>query len=284
MLCYCFLHTVQCGVRVTLLHLVWGGTLLTTTVSLQIGILTYEEWVPEAMGRRVKEEMEEEEVEVIMIGEEDAEGVGRETMQGGEVHPSGGTDSSFAGAVPTLEIQHAVDVSQGRALPANTTIIAPLAPPPQATSSLPGPGPLGALTPGVRKAIAQACEKAKSGAVPSHHSPRSSRPAPCPTPQSQASTPAAPVRPTPQPSGASASQVATEPPLPQQKLLSEVPLPARGARWHLRQKSYVPWTPSQTQLWEARCLLTGEGEWAAPKCVFVPEGDQLHRGAKSSKR
>ena len=121
------------------------------------------------MGWKAKEEVEVEEVEVIVIGEEDVEGVGREAQQGGEVHPSGATDSSFAGAAPTLEVQHAikhaVDVSQGRALPANTTIIAPLAPPPQATSSLPGPGPSGALTPRVRKAIVQACEKAKSGAV-----------------------------------------------------------------------------------------------------------------------
>ena len=133
------------------------------------------------MGWEAKKEVEEEEVEVIVVGKEDVEGVGRETQQGGEVHPSGGTDSSFAGVAPTLEvqhaIQHAVDISQGRALPANTTIIAPLAPPPQATSSLPGPGPSGALTPGVRKAIVQACEKAKSGAVPSCHSPHSSRPA-----------------------------------------------------------------------------------------------------------
>ena len=59
---------------------------------------------------------------------------------------------------------------------------------------------------------------------------------------------------------------------------------ARGARWQLRQKPYAPWTPTQTQLWEAHRLLSGEGEWAAPKCVFVPEGDPLHRGAKSSMR
>ena len=195
----------------------------------------------EVMGQKAKEEVEEEEEEVIVLGgDKDAEGVGRETQQGGEVHPSGGTDSSFAGAAPTLEVQHAVEISQGRALPTNTTVIVPLAPPPQATSSLPGPGPSGALTPGVRKAIAQACEKAKSGVVPSCHSPRSTRPAPHPTPQSQAPAPAAPVWPTPQPSGASASQAATKPPLPQQKLLSEVPLPARGARWHLRQKPYAP--------------------------------------------
>ena len=232
--------------------------------------------------------MEEEGEEVIVIGEEDAEGVGREAQQGGEVHPSGGTDSSFAGTAPTLEvqhaIQHAVDVSQGRALPANVTVIAPPPPTPQATSSLPGPGPSGALMLGVRKAIAQACERAKSGVAPSHHSPHSSRPAPHPTPQSLAPTPAVLVWPPPQPSGASTSQAATEPQLPLQRLLSEVPLPARGARWHLRQKPYVPWTPSQTQLWEACHLLTGEGERATPKCVFVPEGDPLCRGAKSSMR
>ena len=223
-----------------------------------------------------------------MVGKEDVEGLGRETQQGGEEHPSGGTDSSLAGVAPTLEvqhaIQHAVDVSQGRALPANTTIIAPLAPPPQATSSLPGPGPSGALTSGVMKAIVQACEKAKSEAVPLRHSPHSSRPAPHPTPQSQDPAPAVLVWPTPQPSVASASQAATKPPLPQPRLLSEVPLPARGARWHLRQKPYAAWTPSKTQLWEACCLLTGEGEWATPKCVFVLEGDPLCRGAKSSMR
>ena len=91
--------------------------------------------------------------------------------------------------------------------------------------------------------------------------------------------------PTPQAAaGAGVGQAATEPPLPQQRLLSEVLLSARGARWQLRQKPYVPWNPSQKQLWEACCLLTGEGEWAAPKCVFVPEGDPLHRGTKSSMR
>ena len=262
MLCYCFFHTVQCGVRVILLHLVRGVPSSPLLFSLQVRVITFDSWVLEEMGWEAKEE-----VEVIVVGEEDVEGVGRETQQGGEVHPSGGTDSFFAGAAPTLEvqhaIQHAVDISQGRALPANTTVIAPLAPPTQAASSLLGPGPSGALTLGVRKAIAQACEEAKSEAVPLHCSPCSSRPAPCLTPQSQAPASAAPVWPTPQPSGASASQATTEPPLPQQKLLSEVPLPAREARWHLR-----PWTPSQTQLWEARHLLTGEGEWATQKCVY----------------
>ena len=236
-----------------------------------------------AMGRRATKKEVEEKEEVIIVGDDmDDEGVGRETQQGGEVHPSGHTDSSLAGAAPTLEvqhaIQHAVDVSQGRALPTNTTIIAPLAPPPQATSSLPGPGPLGALAPGVRRAIVQACEQVQSGTVPSHHSPHSSRPAPHPTPQSQASAPAALVQPTPQPSGASASQAATKPPLPQQKLLSEVPLPARGARWHLRQKSYVPWTTSQTQLWEAHHLLTGEGNGLHKVCVCTGGGPTAQRG------
>ena len=170
------------------------------------------------MGRRATKKEVEEEEEVIVVGDDmDDEGVGRETQQGGEVHPPGGTDSSLAGVAPTLEvqhaIQHAVEVSQGKALSTNVTIIAPLAPTPQATSSLLGPGPLGALTPGVRRAIAQACEQVQSGAVPSCCSPHSSRPAPHPTPQPQAPAPAAPVRATPQPSGASASQAATEPPL-----------------------------------------------------------------------
>ena len=225
--------------------------------------------------------------------EEDAEGVGRDAQQGGEVHPSGGTDSSLTAAAPTLEVQHvirhAVQVSQGRALPSKTTIIAPnpalLSPPPQAASSLPGPGPSGALTLGVRRAIAAACEKVRGGVVPLHCSPHCSKPASHPTPQSQVLTPAVPVRLTPQAAaGTGVGQAATEPPLPQQRLLSEVPLTARRARWQLRQKTYVPWNPSQTQLWEACHLLTGEGEWAAPKCVFVPEGDPLHRGAKSSMR
>ena len=110
----------------------WGGTLLNITVSLQIGILTYSEWLPEEMGWKAKEEVEDV---IILEGgddEEDAEGVGRDTQQGGEVHPSGSTDSSLAAAAPTLEVQHAirhtVQVSQGRALPSKTTIIAPTLP------------------------------------------------------------------------------------------------------------------------------------------------------------
>ena len=134
------------------------------------------------MGRKAKEEVEV----IILGGDEDDDSVGREAQQGGEVHPSGGTDSSLAEAACTLEVQHAirhaVPVSQGRALPSNTTIIAPnpalVSPPPQASSSLPDPGPSGALTLEVRRAIAEACEQARSGAVPSHHSPRHSRPAP----------------------------------------------------------------------------------------------------------
>ena len=116
----------------------------------------------------------EEVEEVIILGgddEEVAEGVGRDAQQGDEVYPSGCTDSSLAAAAPSLEVQHAirhaVQVSQGRALSSKTTIIAPnpalLSPPPQATSSLPGPGPSGALTLGVRRTIAVACEKVRGG-------------------------------------------------------------------------------------------------------------------------
>ena len=89
-------------------------------------------------------------------------------------------------------VRHAVQVSQGRALPSNTTIIAPnpalLSPPPQVASSVLGPGPSGALTLGVRRAIAAACEKVRGGAVPLHHSPHRSKPAPpiqLPSPRSQ---------------------------------------------------------------------------------------------------
>ena len=141
------------------------------------------------MGWKAKEEVED--VIVLEGGdEEDAEGVGRDAQQGGRVHPSGATDSSLAAATPTLEVQHAirhaVQVSQGRALPSKTTIIAPnpalLSPPPQAASSLPDPDPSGALTLGVRRANAAACEKVRGRAVPSCHSPCHSKPAPCPTP------------------------------------------------------------------------------------------------------
>ena len=237
----------------------------------------------------MKEEVTEEKVVVLEGDDEDVEGVGRDAQQGGEVHPSWGTDTFLAAAAPTLEVQHAirhaVQVSQGRALPSKTTIIAPnpalLSPPPQQASSLPGPGLSGALTPGVRRAIAAACKQVRGGAVPLHCSPHCSKPAHHPTPQPQV---LALVRPPPQAAGAGVGQAATEPPLPQQRLLSQVLLSSRGARWHLRQKPYARWNPSQTQLWEACHLLTGEGEWAAPKCVFILEGDPLHKGAKSSMR
>ena len=232
----------------------------------------------------------EEDVIVLEGDDVDDEGVGRDAQQGGEVHPSGGTDTTLAAAAPTLEvkhaIRHAVKVSQGRAIPSKTTIIAPipalLTPPPQQAPSLLGPGPFRALTLGVRQAIAATCEKVRGGAVPPCHSSHCSKSAHPPTSQPQVPVPVL-VRPPPQATGTGWGQAATEPPLPQQKLLSQVPLSSKGARWHLRQKPYALWTPSQTQLWEARCLLTGEGEWAAPKCVCT-RGDLLCRGAKSSMR
>ena len=164
------------------------------------------------MGQKAKEEVEEEVEVIILGGDEDDEGVGREAQQGGEVHPSGGTDSSLAEAASTLEvkhaIRHAIQVSQGKALPSNTTIVAPnpalVSLPPQASSSLLDPGPSGALTLGVRRAIAAACEQARNGAVPLCHSPCHSRPAPpsnSPAPGPQAAA------------GAGVGQAATEPPL-----------------------------------------------------------------------
>ena len=52
------------------------------------------------MGQKAKEEVKEV---IILEGgddEENAEGVGRDVQQGGEVHPSGGTDSSLGCSCP----------------------------------------------------------------------------------------------------------------------------------------------------------------------------------------
>ena len=58
----------------------------------------FSDWLPEAMGKQAKEEVMEEVVVVLEGDEEDVEGEGREAEQGGEVHPSGGTDTSLAAA------------------------------------------------------------------------------------------------------------------------------------------------------------------------------------------
>ena len=60
------------------------------------------------MSKQAKEEVTEEEVVVLEGDDEDVEGVGRDAQQGGEVHPSGGTDTFLAAAAPTLEVQHAI--------------------------------------------------------------------------------------------------------------------------------------------------------------------------------
>ena len=98
-------------------------------------------------GPRKKEVEEGTEQDCIVLGaDEDDEGMGRVAEQGGDVHPSGGTATLPASAAPTPEVQHAIqhayDVSEGRANPTKTTIIAPdptlLSPPPQLASSLSG--------------------------------------------------------------------------------------------------------------------------------------------------
>ena len=124
-----------------------------------------------------------------------------------------------------------------------------------------------------------AYEKARDGAVPLHCSPHCSKPAPCPTPQSQVLTPAVPVRLTPQAAaGTGVGQAATEPPLPQQRLFSEVPLTARGARWQLRQKPYAPWNPSQTQLLEVLPPHWGGGMGYPKVCLCARGGSTVQRG------
>ena len=93
------------------------------------------------------------------------------------------------------------------------------------------------------------------------------------------------ARPPPQAQATGAPTTpATDLPLPPQKLLADVPVEERGKRWQAHQKPYMPWNPSMSQLQEAHCLLTGEGEWATLKPVFVPEGDLLCRSASPSMR
>ena len=232
-----------------------------------------------------------QEPELIVLDEDD-EGVGRGTGVGDGVHPVGGTATPHTPVAPAPEVQraiwHAYEVSEGRALPTNTQIIAPnpnwLSPPPQVTPPLPSLAPRWSLTPEEQQVVRQTYEEVRVGAVaPTRHSPCSSKLTP--PPKAPARSQSRPACPTPQQArGSTVGRASTEPPLPPQKLLSEVPLEDRGAQWDLRQKPYVPWTPSPTQLWKAHCLLTGKGEWETPKCVFVKEGDPRHQGKPSSMR
>ena len=81
--------------------------------------------------------------------------MGRGVEWGGGVHPPEDTATSHASAASALAVQHAIqhayDVSEGRALPTNTTVIAPnfslLSPPPHLAPSLLGSSPTRTLTP-----------------------------------------------------------------------------------------------------------------------------------------
>ena len=63
--------------------------------------------------------------------------------------------------------------------------------------------------------------------------------------------------------------------------LSELPKKS-GYRWNQRQHPYAPWTPSQVELWEAYCLIQGEGKWATPELSYLGARDpRLHGKAVS---
>ena len=260
-----------------------------------LSYVSWMEWVPKAMrGGLQKKEVEAGTAEdCIVLGDEEVgdEGVGRAAEQGGDGHPAGGPSIPLLSAASTPEvqqaIQHAVDVVAGKALPANTTIIVPnsalRSPPSQLPPPLQGPGPHRALTLAVRQIVRQTFEAVRGAAGTPHHSSRSSRSVYPPTTKAQ---PQPPVQSTPhaQVAGTGGCSGSTEPPLPKQRLLSEVPVDQRGTRWTLRNKPYVPWDPSQDQIQEARQLLSGELEWATPKASFVPGMDPKQGNAKASMR
>ena len=122
--------------------------------------------------------------EVITLDDEDDQGVGRGTGVGGGVHPTGGTATPHTPESPAPKvqcaIQHAHDISEGRALPSKTLHIAPnanwLSPPPQVAPPLPGLAPHWGLTPEEKQVVRWTFEEVRGGAVaPTRHSPQSSK-------------------------------------------------------------------------------------------------------------
>ena len=65
--------------------------------------------------------------------------------------------------------------------------------------------------------------------------------------------------------------------------LSELPKKS-GYRWGQRQHPYVPWAPSQVELWEAYCLIRGEGEWVTPELTYLGAKDPRLHGKAASMR
>ena len=57
-----------------------------------------------------------------------------------------------------------------------------------------------------------------------------------------------------------------------------------GYRWEQRQRPFVAWSPSQEELWEAYCLLQGEGEWATPEMSYLEAKDSRLQGKAASMR
>ena len=159
--------------------------------------------------------------EVIILDEDD-EGVGRGTRVGGGVHPAGGTATPHTLVAPAPEVQHAIqhahDISEGRALPTNTLHIAPnpnwLSPPPQVAPPLPGLAPHWGLTPEEKQVVRWTFEEVRGGAVaPTCCSPHSSKLTPLSKAPSKSQS-NRPAHPTPhQATGSTVGRAPTEPPL-----------------------------------------------------------------------
>ena len=64
----------------------------------------------------------------------------------------------------------------------------------------------------------------------------------------------------------------------------DAPKSQQGYKWQQRSKPYVNWAPTDMQLWEAYCLLRGEGEWATPDVRYISEGSPRRQAAKPSLR
>ena len=73
-------------------------------------------------------------------------------------------------------------------------------------------------------------------------------------------------------------------PCPSQKKLSDTPKSQQGYKWKQWSRPYVPWAPTDVQLWEAYRLLRGEGEWATPGVRYISEGSSKRSAAKPSLR
>ena len=240
-----------------------------------------DEWIPQMMARGTSRQQEvrvTQDWEQLLEGEDDDEevaGTGEDTEAGGEVtgleeevvdaHPSGGA----AKLPPNLQLSQVVQqalthshrVLEGKAPSVHAQ------PPPQIPVAPGVSGACRALSALEQQQIKEAAAKAyregrsrRRSRGPQLATPRP--PATNTTPTTPAGTHGAsrvPVPPAP-----------TAPGLPPQKHLYDVPENQRGKWWKDRwNKPFTSWGATNSQLWEAHCLLTGKNQWATPKATYL---------------